>query len=457
MSDRLVVQLIEWAPRTTNGGVERTVLLQVTEPTGVAGVGRFTCAGDDPAFVALGSADPQDDVVTSAGQLLLRAVSSSTDVVRDLFTRALTVQQPDSFPIYLDLSNAKESQALPWEALCTDDGVFFALEDRWPVGRMLTGTANAVLDRTFEPPLRLAAVLACLGIEAAGEWQALRDAVENSGAPVRVLLLVAEPELHDSIAELGLDWLELAMVPRTYPDLQRFISRFDPHLLHFFCHGRATGGPHLEIATAPDQFDPAGGGHHRLEAKSIRELVSAKEAPWVIVLNACETAANDGDRDGAHSLAANLVVEQGVPAVIGMRKPVLGSDAARFSSAFYTAVLTDLAKRVDQGPGDTTIDWAGYLVAARSALCRDRGATLDAVAARYHEWTLPVVVARPGRFTVNVVVPAPGDAAPREQATLTADAAAAVLAAIAKLAPADTVEAFEQAMRVGRQRAGARP
>jgi hypothetical protein len=462
MNERIVVQLMNYGGK---------VLLQVAEPLGYPGLSDFVCPGTDPVFSSLRSATPDGDVVTAAGRVLFDAVTSS-EQVRDILTVALAVQDPERRPIYLNLSDAIAAQALPWEALCTRSGTFLAMQPAWPVARMLSGLRKPLTHRTLEPPLRIAAILSCLDVGAEGEWDALRKAVESSGAQVRMLLLVSETELHDTIDAMALPWLEVQMVPQEFRDMQALITDFEPHVLHFFCHGLATGGAHLEIATAADILAGTHTSHHRLEARSIRELVQApKQTPWAIVLNACGSAALDvvatppgsaGDRSpddeiaGTHSLAASLVVEQGVPAVVGMREPVIDSDAARFTGAFYAALLTDLAGRIEARDRGITIDWAAYTVEARADLCRDRGITPDVAAARFQQWTLPVVVVHPSQFTVDVAGAGPIDSDARDKASRLSEGSSAILAALPPGTPAQTVAAFEAMLREQTLRAGGR-
>jgi hypothetical protein len=448
MTDRIVMELLATSdPVPVAGDPPPThlVLLKIKEPEGYPGVWAFTCTGHEQVFAALASASPATDVVTAAGRLLFDAVSAPQPV-RDLLTVALAVQDPDRRPIYLDLSSAKESQGLPWEALCTSTGRFLALNPTWPVGRILAGARKADPKGSLRPPFRLAAVLSCLGVTAHQEWDALRKAVESSGAPVRLQLLLSEQELHDEIVDLGLPWVEPALIPTEFGEFRHLLTTFAPHLLHFFCHGDAEGGPHLEVATAPNWLNPETPGH-RLEARDIRDLVGPPAAaPWAIVLNACSSAAGAGEAVDTHSLAARLVVEHGVPAVIGMREPVLGTDAARFAGAFYAALFADVRRWVENHDTNIAIDWATYTVEARTDICRARDTLFDAAAARYKEWTLPAVVVRPTQFTVDVT---DGSVTPedRDRALRLASAASAVLGDLPPGTPAETVAALQKIRR----------
>lgn len=456
MSDRIVIELLAVdvdAPADDGAPLTRKIYLKVKEPEAPVGTWAFTCTGHEQVFDALAEG-PTADVVTAAGRLLFDAVTAPQPV-RDLLTVALAVQDPERRPLYLDLSNAEDSLALPWEALCTSTGRFLALHPRWPVGRILAGDRKADPKGILEPPLRLAAVLSCLGLTAREEWDALHKAVESSGAPVEVLLLLSEQDLYDEIDGLDLPWLRPELIPTEFRELRDLVTGFAPHLLHFFCHGKAEGGPHLEIATAATLLNPSAPGH-RLEAESIRDLVAAPTAaPWAIVLNACSSAAGGRDAVDTHSLAARLVVEQGVPAVIGMREPVLRADAARFTGAFYAALFADLRRWVDDRATDVAIDWAGYTVDARTDLCRARDVLLDAAAGRYKEWTLPAVVVRPTQFTLDVV-DAPVAPEVRERAVRMASGLMAVLGDFPPGTPPETMTDFRRMVQEQLLRAAGR-
>lgn len=86
-------------------------------------------------------------------------------------------------PIYFNFQKVADAEQLYWEALYDDaKGTFFALDRRWPIGRIADETATAVQPfYKFEGRLRLAAVLSALGAPAAAEWQNLRQAVAAWG------------------------------------------------------------------------------------------------------------------------------------------------------------------------------------------------------------------------------------------------------------------------------------
>jgi len=196
----------------------------------------------------------------------------------------------------------------------------------------------------------------------------------------------------------------------------------------------------LGIATADNVLAPANGSRYRLEAREIRDLVQQpKEAPWAVVLNACTSAATSAE-SGARSLAASLVRDHGLQVVVGMREPVLSTDAARFTDAFYRSLLAEVHRHVASGARDAEFDWASFTVGARAQLCQNRSQLFQATAARCKEWILPVVTVRPAPFKVEVV--APPSTNDSEVARLIADFKATLLANLPSTTPAGTVAAF---------------
>jgi hypothetical protein len=432
MTTRIVLILQNDEPGTAgNGQTPVTVRLMIREPEGHAGLGTFDCVGSEEVFTALNSGG-DGEVVAAAGQRLFQALARES-LVKTILTTALQAHAPERWPLYLDVTGAEAAQDLPWEALCTEAGVFLSLT-QWPVARMLASTAPAAADRRLSPPLRLAAVLSCLEVDPRDEWTALRAAVESSPIPVTVLLFLSDTALRDQLNDEHLPWLTIRQVPLEYLDLQQEITNFEPHLLHFLAHGDTAGRPHLQVATAADVQAGIPVYIHRLEAESIRHLVrQPKEPPWAVVLNACTTAAAVVE-SGARSLAASLVRDHGMQAVIGMREPVLSTDAAKFAGAFYRELFADIAAGGE-------LDWAATTVSARAELCRSPQDVVPLSAARHRQWILPVVTVRPAPFRMKVTPATVSSEIDR----LLADFKATLLASLPATTPAATVAAFQPA------------
>ncbi|WP_033822521.1 CHAT domain-containing protein [Kitasatospora sp. MBT63] len=360
----------------------------------------FQCTGDEqPLAVLRDTRLPIDGVTRTAGRFLFEEVMRHPGVASQLPV-ALNTQPPDRCPVFVELATGAEVEALPWETLCAPSGEFLGLDERWSLGRIVNSPIVREPYWYLEPPVRIAVVLSCLGIPAADEWQALRDAVAAApGVPVELLVVVSEKELYEQVLDEG-GGVRVELVPEDLADLQRLISGFRPHLLHFFCHGSVQGGPHLQLAFGTD-WDTGRADHSlNVEAREFRDFVEgAGDPPWLTVLNCCEGAAVGDGPDSMQSLALRLVYEGGLPAVVAMRESVPGDDANLFTRAFYKRLLAELAERAaGSGAGPEAaepVDWAMLLVAARTRLAhKHTDMTLSQAAASTKEWTLPAVYLR---------------------------------------------------------------
>ncbi|HEX6871136.1 MAG TPA: CHAT domain-containing protein [Micromonosporaceae bacterium] len=429
------------------------VLMQVREPPGPVNQFEFTCAPDDPVFQALEAMTSEQEIVRAAGELLFTALAEAP-ALSPALTAALRIQPPDQRPIYVNVTGLSLGQALPWETLFAPAiHDFLSLDPRWPVGRIVPGARPEPTPWRLDPPLRIAAVLSCLGVPADEEWQALRAAVEESGLDCRVCLLVSENELYQRIEAARLPWADLAKVPSDYAGLQSLITRFNPHVLHLFCHGSTGhGGPHLEVAVGSDWLTGTADRSHFLESRGIRELTPVTAAtPWLIVLNACESATPATLDVGPQTLASALVADYAVPAVVGMRQPVLSVDAARFTRRFYASLFETLRRALDRSAAELGIDWASLAVTARDALRRGRDSLPPtSAAARTTQWTLPVVHVRPTQFMLQIVTPA-ALGPESNRARLESSLLEALLAALPADTPAQTIDALTERLRQRRE------
>ncbi|MFJ1704889.1 CHAT domain-containing protein [Kitasatospora sp. NPDC088346] len=370
----------------------------------------FHCTGDEKALTALrDTRTPVDDATRNAGLFLYEEVMRHPGVATHL-PAALSTQRPQRYPVFVELATGAEIEALPWESLCSPDGDFLGLDERWAVGRIVSSPIVGEPYWYFAPPLRIAAVLSCLGIPAADEWQAFQDALAAvPGAAVELLVVVSEHALYEQLSGEG-GPAHLEMMPEDLADLQRLVAGFRPHLLHFFCHGSVRGGPHLELAFGTDWTTERPERSLTVEAREFRDFVEgACDPPWMTVLNCCQSAACGDGPENLQSMALQLVYEGGLPAVIGMRESVPQDDAVLFTRAFYERLLRELEGRADAPPDtDEPIDWAMLLVAVRTRLAhKHKGMTLSQAASSTKEWTIPAVYLRPTPTSVRPAPPAP--------------------------------------------------
>jgi hypothetical protein len=489
MTKRIVLQFSD----LSRGDKGFFTTLQLLAPNGDKITYPFECPDPAEVFGVPAGGGSADSVVTDAGRRLFDALTRDIAVVNQAFG------QPDpGAGLDLDLTAALRLQSLPWEAICDSGGSFLTL-DKVPLTRLVgisrAGSADTAVERTLEGPLKILAVLSCVGINAREEWEALKDGLKDAPFPVKVRLLLSEPKLFSRITEdpaAPPRWLEaVKLIPADTGDLAALITEFAPHVVHFFCHGFSDGRPYLQVphqlawdvdadTALPDDVvsefatdpDAATVPWHQLEARDVSLLFpEPPKDPWLIVLNACGSARTPespgavpevgaagapavepaaGSR-ATRSLAVELVEQFRVPAVIGMREPVVTTDAARFTRTFYRSLLEGLAPHIRaRAAAGVQLDWAAFTVKPRLALSGQRGQlSRSQVQARHKEWTLPAVIARPEPFVLTVAAPPSRGsetleslAPSRTAAELVVQATAQLLAALPGDAPAETVAAF---------------
>jgi len=383
---------------------------------------QFPYRGDEPLFVGLTAVPLAQDALRSVGQTLYDAVAGRPPLA-DTFAEVLRTRAPARYPLFVQIDSASQVEALPWEALCDRDGTFLGLDERWPIGRIIDAPRPPTAPAELMLPVKVAAVLSALDVPAAAEWQALWDSItaaEITAAgqlAVELLVLASEDGLAGTIAGTvpppGVT-VTVEPVPDSTDALQERITRFNPHVLHFFCHGSAgRRQPYLQVAVRSDWTSTTKHSLY-LEAGQFRDLTArTSDLPWLLVLNCCETAAA-GTRDNLQSLALMLVRDAALPAVVGMREPVSSADASRFTRAFYTELLAEVADRgAGAVPAEEPLNWARYAVRARTSLLDKYQLPRGEAAERTREWTLPVVYLRPDPFVVRMpAAPVPDAAAP---------------------------------------------
>lgn len=341
-----------------------------------------------------------------AGAQVLAALRGHADVAGALGAIvALPVGQ--RVPIGLEIL-AASSSALPWEAMFDPGARFLALDDRWPIFRTTRLAAGRIAIPKLAPPLRLCAVLSAAGRTALPEWEALRDAVGRArqlGLAVEVVVITGEQAVRDAVlaaAAAGDAALRAEALPASADELLLAIEAARPRLLHVFAHGDvAAGQPRIHLATAADHAAGHPRGSVSLGPPQLRPLVD--RGLWLVTLSVCESAAPGGE---SHGLAYDLV-DAGLPAALGMRRPVDAGVAGACCAGFYAEVLRQFAEIAARPPGTHAVDWPRALRPARQRIV-DLDPAHDPEAV--DDWTVPVLFVRPEGFQV-VTEPAPAVAA----------------------------------------------
>jgi hypothetical protein len=371
----------------------------------------FACVGTDAEFAALNAAVLNADTVSRAGARLFSAVAEHPDIAAYLQT-ALQTKAGGRYPVYVEIATSAGAEGLPWEVLCSPGGDFLGLDERWALARMVEPPQTAAPFYTLTPPIRIAAVLSCLGVSAVGELAALRESIASVGQGQTQLLVIASEEQliidlqTEQQAGQAPEVFGVEVMPTDLSELQRLVSNFGPHMLHLFCHGSVEGGPHVRLALKSDwqAANPTPG--LLAEARDFHGFTRRTEdLPWLAVLNCCEGAA-PGPAADAQSLTLGLALEGIAPAVIGLREPVVSDTANLLTRALYTKLLGDLVARIDNaGQPPQPLDWAHLVASARERLARINGQILSQAAASTKEWTMPVVYVRPDEFNIQVAMP----------------------------------------------------
>jgi hypothetical protein len=300
-------------------------------------------------------------------------------------------------PIYVKLSQG-DAELMAWETLCDSADKFVALDKRWPIGRITDPAAT--ITRTpplFRVPVKILAVISAFGIAGQErEWETLRDAADAAiaaGLPLEVRVLTGDPAVHALVTSdsgAGRPWASVAPVEETGAKVLASIARWQPNIVHFFCHGRATQNmQQLELARGSDVLDASlSRGSVIISGDQLASFGDALDNPWLMVLNCCE-----GAQASRESLSlAHRVVSAAFPAAFAMLEPVDANDAHEFTQALYGALLRELRTvktQLDAGQF-VWFEWATVTYEARDAL----NALHQGDAAARREWALPALYVR---------------------------------------------------------------
>ena len=394
MTPRMVIRV---TPLLTDT-VEQQLTLSLEEPA-ADGVTVLNCTGAEPELADL-AADPLSaGAVRVSGRFLFDKLTAHPRIGLELKQTITPAGQPRQ--LYVELRAQGLAEAMPWETLCSPSDDFLSLDRRWPVTRLVQAEEGGAGVRSFQPPLRVALLLSCLGIPAAPEWRQIWKALTTAPFPVTVLALVSEEDLYQEIKAAGDLRVTVEGVPTGIADLQQRVSTFRPHVIHAFCHGSLEEGSHLEIAVASDWVAGAPLRSLLLEPHQIKDLSHPAEATWLAVLNCCDVGAPAGP---VNSLARDLVQTGGFSAAIAMREPVRPQDAVSFTAGLYPGLVTAVQRVIAAAGAATDVDWASMMVEPRRRLCQDHqgGSPFDVAARSTKQWTLPVLYVPSSAFKARL-------------------------------------------------------
>jgi hypothetical protein len=343
------------------------------------------------AIVQMGQGVLVPEIVGVAGHWLYEKIAENQGV-QNALNVALNLN--DEFPIYVEL-RSDAAEALPWEALRKPDGSFLTLDKRWPIGRVVT-TKDERQEYYLDSHIKLAAVLAATGVDARAEWDGLWAAVSAATMPVNLLVLLCQEDLAEHIKSLNIPDVTVSFFN---DDAEVFdaIRRFEPNIIHFFCHGATDHkSPRLLVSTKAQWL--SGEGVEQLYPADLAAGPTTLNA-WLVTLNCCRGAE---PVEQAQSLARSLVVE-GFPAVIGMREAVASTDANIFCRELYNVIFGELEKCLQADGKWVEVCWPKMLHGARRRLVlhHAQGQPLTNAAAELKEWTLPTLYVRRMPFRIR--------------------------------------------------------
>ncbi|MFG6417350.1 CHAT domain-containing protein [Roseateles sp. DC23W] len=309
-------------------------------------------------------------------------------------------QLPDVKPIYVVL-NQSSAELIEWETLWGgNEGSFVALDSRWPVGRMADPSSSLYRPPgRFELPIRVMLVISAYAIaDQLREWTAFVGNLASArklGLPLEVQVKVGDADLRDRIQSQidadGLREVNVSMLDTTPARLAKATEDFNPHVLHFFCHGRSDiSAQSLELAHGGDYADPdATRGSLNLMRKNLEQLATRLTNPWLLVINSC----NGGKAAGSLNSLAHSATSAGFPSAVAMLEPVDAEDAYEFTSAFYGALFTlfSKAKADINAHGEAVIEWGAAMAEARIAIRDLHG---NGTEDTNREWSLPALYVR---------------------------------------------------------------
>lgn len=332
------------------------------------------------------------------GQAILELLSMRDPVkatLQSAFDQPVTAAPS---PLYFHI-RAMAADIVEWEQIYTDEHGFCALDPRWPVGR-IASTVVPVRAQTFAPPLRIVALLAAAGRDARPQLDALLDAIHGASAPTQLHVISGDDRLVAAATAAGQSG---ELMKGDAPAVCRQVAAAQPHLLHILGHGGiVANAPTLAFATTADVDEGRDDyGSVRVFIPDLVRALLASSNPWLVVLNACETA--DASQQVPGGTVAHDMVSAGLTAVIGMRRKVELRDADRFCAAVYPELLAIIetaltSAQADPGRAEAVIDWAAALTAPRRVMGGEDPSCVDV-------WSDPVLYAQSDDLRVVPVTP----------------------------------------------------
>jgi hypothetical protein len=335
---------IEIAALPASGGVTR-YRIQIDSPVGEASAdlpSPFTTQAAADVLAILSreqkvSRQQEAQTARDIGERLFRFLFQTDERLTAIYIASLARAGEDGLRIRLNIENAGELAALPWETLRDPQRDVLALSRTSPVVRY---TPQLTLRRLppITYPLRVLVATASPAsfpdLDTDGEWARLQAATTDLQA--RGLL---ELERLDHASLIG---------------LQRRLRAKEYHIFHFVGHSDYDAANEQGVLAFEDESDPQKA--NIVTGIALGREIGEETTIRLVILNSCHSGRKP-DQDALSGIASGLV-QRGIPAVVAMQFIITDNAAKTFSEEYYRAIADNL-------PLDTAMSEARRAIANR--------------------------------------------------------------------------------------------
>ncbi len=267
-----------------------------------------------------GSRQPYDTLemqtVKQCGESLFDAVFAGDVYTCFMLSWEHARQQGLGLRIRLQI-NVPEFHDYPWEYLYnTRAKQFLSLSNDTPVVRYRV-LPYPELPLSVKPPLKILVMISSpegfppLNVEE--EWDKLKSSLEPL---IKQRLVVLE-----------------RLKKPTLTELQHALRRNEFHIFHFIGHGKFVTRKQDGVILLEEEEDGRG---RPVSGQYLGVLLHDHQSLRLVVLNACEGARTS--RDDPYAGVAQVLVQQGIPAVIAMQFAIWEKSAITFAHEFYRSI-----------------------------------------------------------------------------------------------------------------------